>query len=82
MNKINELDLVALKKNFEDKNLYLSVGTVGTVVYKYGGSKAFEVEFVNASGATVGTMTLKPSDIRPLRQTDMLYVRHSQKEIS
>ncbi len=75
MNKINDLDLVALKKDLEDKSLV--AGTVGTVVYSYNNPKVFEVEFMNASGGTISTMTLKSSDIRPLKQNDMLYVRPS-----
>ena len=69
--KINELDNVALTHDIKDYGF--SAGTVGTVVHKYIDAKAFEVEFMDAVGTTVGVITLKPDDIRPLKKNEMLY---------
>lgn len=73
--KIRELDNVALKHNMSDDEVTLSAGTVGTVVHKYGRANVFEVEFMDAVGTTVGVVTLKASDLRPLGKDDMLYAK-------
>ena len=47
---------------------------LGAIVEVYS-ADSFEVEFVTASGHTQALLTLGASDIRPLRDTDLMSVR-------
>lgn len=67
------LDLVALERDIDEHGL--KRGDVGTVVHRYSGGEAFEVEFVTVDGQTVAVVTLTNSDIRPLKPNEILHVR-------
>lgn len=68
----NELDTVVLLRDLPEAGL--RIGDLGAVVQAYG-SEAVEVEFVTASGRTQALLTLPVSDIRPVRDDDLLAVR-------
>jgi hypothetical protein len=70
---IRELDTVVLQRDIDEHGL--KQGDVGAVVHRYHDGSAFEVEFVTAGGDTVGVLTLTPSDIRPMKSTEILHVR-------
>jgi hypothetical protein len=68
----HELDTVVLIRDLPDAGL--RSGDLGAVVQVYGG-EALEVEFVTASGRTQALLTLQVSDVRPVRDDDLLAVR-------
>lgn len=68
----HELDTVVLVRELPDAGL--RTGDLGAVVQVYG-SDAIEVEFVTASGRTQALLTLPVSDVRPVRDDDLLAVR-------
>ncbi len=70
---IRELDAVVLTHDLEDHSL--KQGNVVAVVQCYSDGEGFEVEFVTAEGKTIGLLTLKPDDIRPMKSGEMLHVR-------
>lgn len=51
---MKELDIVKLKKNYED----LIAGTEGTIVLDYDGN-TFEVEFMDENNNTIGVYTIE-----------------------
>ena len=53
----------------------LKKGDIGAVVHIYKEGKALEVEFVTATGKTVALITLTSSDVRDIKQNDILHVR-------
>jgi hypothetical protein len=53
----------------------LKRGDIGVVVHVYDNGKAGEIEFVTAKGKTIAVVTLKPSDIRPMANDEILHVR-------
>ena len=67
-----ELDTVVLLRDLPDSGL--RAGDLGAVVQVYG-ADAVEVEFVTASGRTQALLTLLTSDVRPVRDDDLLAVR-------
>jgi uncharacterized protein DUF4926 len=67
-----ELDTVVLLRDLQDAGL--RSGDLGAVVQLYG-AEAVEVEFVTASGRTQALLTLPVSDVRPVRDDDLLAVR-------
>lgn len=69
-----ELDTVVLVRDLPDSGL--RAGDLGAVVQVYG-TEAIEVEFVTASGRTRALLTLPLSDVRPVRDDDLLAVRTS-----
>lgn len=71
---IRELDTVVLLRDLPEAGL--RVGDLGAVVMVYG-LEALEVEFVTASGRTQALVTLPVSDVRPVRDDDLLAVRTS-----
>ncbi len=71
---IRELETVVLLRDFPDAGL--RAGDLGAVVMVYG-HEALEVEFVTASGRTQALLTLPVSDVRPVRDDDLLAVRTS-----
>lgn len=73
MHKFKELETVVLKSNIKKHGL--CKGDMGAVVSVYDGSKAAEVEFVTATGKTVALITLTSSDVRDIKQNDILHVR-------
>ncbi len=70
---IRELEPVVLTRGVAEQGL--KPGDIGAVVHVYGSGKAFEVEFVTATGRTVGVLTLQPEDVRPMASTEILHVR-------
>ena len=67
-----ELDTVVLVRDLPEAGL--RSGERGAVVQVYG-DEAVEVEFVTASGRTQALLTLPVSDIRPVRDDDLMAVR-------
>jgi hypothetical protein len=65
-------DTVVLRRPLPD--LGLEEGDVGAIVHRHS-DDAFEVEFVSGEGATVGVVTLRADDLRPVSAGDMLHVR-------
>lgn len=77
-NLFRELDTVVLARDLPEAGL--QAGDLGCVVMVYGSSSApdgLEVEFVTASGRTQALRTLKPTDVRPVRDDDLLAVRQA-----
>ena len=70
----HELDTVVLLRDLPEAGL--RSGDLGAIVQVYGG-EALEVEFVTASGRTQALLTLPVSDVRPVRDDDLLAVRTS-----
>lgn len=68
----HELDTVVLVRDLPDSGL--RSGDLGAVVQVYG-DEAVEVEFVTASGRTQALLTLSVSDLRPVRDDDLMSVR-------
>ena len=64
MEKIKELDTVALLKNIPSKELRR--GDVGTIVTNFSSTMA-EVEFVDDKGRTTSLVVLNKSDLIKLR---------------
>lgn len=67
-----ELDTVVLTRDFTEAEL--RAGDLGAVVQVYS-PDTLEVEFVTASGRTQALLTVKTSDVRPVRDNDLLAVR-------
>jgi hypothetical protein len=67
-----ELDTVVLVRDLPDVGL--CSGDLGAVVHVYG-DEAVEVEFVTASGRSQALLTLPVSDIRQVRDDDLVAVR-------
>ena len=67
-----ELDTVVLARDVPEAGL--RAGDLGAVVQVYA-SDALEVEFMTASGRTQSLQTLRPEDVRPVRDDDLLVVR-------
>ena len=68
----HELDTVVLLRDLPEAGL--RSGDLGAVVQVYG-VEALEVEFVTASGRTQALLTLPVTDVRPVRDNDLLAVR-------
>ena len=69
-----ELETVVLIRDLPEAGL--RTGDLGAVVHVYG-DEALEVEFVTASGRTQALLTLDTTDVRPVRDDDLLAVRTS-----
>ena len=67
-----ELDAVVLVRDLPDAGL--RAGDMGAIVHVHG-PQALEVEFVTAAGRTQALLTLNPTDVRPVRDDDLLAVR-------
>jgi hypothetical protein len=67
------LDCVVLVRDLP--RLGLHKGDLGAVVEIYGPG-AIEVEFVRASGRTQALVEVSSADVRPVRDNDILAVRH------
>jgi ATP-dependent exoDNAse (exonuclease V) alpha subunit len=70
---LQELDTVVLLKNID--KYALVKGDTGTIVHRYQNGQAFEVEFVQADGSTIGLLTLTVDDIRPMHRGEILHAR-------
>ena len=73
MKEKSELSTVALTKALPDYGL--QAGDVGTIVHKYSGDEAYEVEFVSGLGETLALVQLKSNDVRSLHRHEILHVR-------
>lgn len=73
MHKFKELETVILTHDIKEHDL--RKGDMGAVVHVYDDGKAAEVEFVTATGKTVALITLNSSDVRDVKQNDILHVR-------
>jgi hypothetical protein len=69
-----ELDTVVLIRDVPEAGL--RSGDLGAVVQVYG-DEALEVEFVTAAGRTQALLTLPITDVRAVRDDDLLAVRTS-----
>lgn len=69
MNKIKELDPVALTCELPKQSLQR--GDVGTAVLVHRGGEALAVEFVGYDGHTVALVTLEENKVRSLRTGDI-----------
>ncbi|HEY5566353.1 MAG TPA: DUF4926 domain-containing protein [Gammaproteobacteria bacterium] len=70
--KFRELDTVVLNRDIPERGL--RKGDVGAVV-DLREPDCLEVEFVRASGRTEALVTLKVSDVREVRDEDLVAVR-------
>lgn len=70
--KFKLLDVVVLQKDLPSKGL--KRGDLGAVVELYD-SEGMDVEFVTASGKTEALVSLKPNDVRPVANNDLITVR-------
>jgi hypothetical protein len=68
----HELETVVLLRDLPDSGL--CNGDLGAIVQVYG-HEAVEVEFVTASGRTQALLTLPVTDVRPVRDDDLMAVR-------
>ncbi len=66
------LETVVLARDLPEQGL--KSGDLGAVVELYE-PDGLEVEFVTASGRTVGLVTLRSDDVRPVQDTDVMTVR-------
>ena len=73
MNKINELNAVALTGDLPEHGL--KCGDVGTAVLVHDDGAAYEVEFVGYDGTTLALVTLESAQVRPLRSGDIPHAR-------
>ena len=71
-NQFRELDTVVLIRDLPDGSL--RAGDLGAVVQILDEDKV-EVEFITASGRTEVLRTLPSTDLRPVRDDDLLTVR-------
>ncbi|MCU0649339.1 MAG: DUF4926 domain-containing protein [Gemmatimonadaceae bacterium] len=72
------LETVVLMRDVPESGL--RVGDLGAIVHLYGAEaesepEAIDVEFVTASGHTQAVQLLRPSDLRAVRDDDVLAVR-------
>ena len=67
-----ELDTVVLQHDIPDAAL--KAGDLGAIVHVHA-PESLEVEFVTASGRTQAIVTLDRSEVRPVRDDDLLAVR-------
>jgi uncharacterized protein DUF4926 len=70
--RFKELDTVVLVRDLPESGL--KNGDLGAIVHVHS-PEAFEVEFVTAAGGTQALLTLNASDLRPVREDDLLAVR-------
>ena len=73
---IKEHDSVVLTQDIPANGF--KAGDVGTVVHIHPNAAAYEVEFVTLAGETVGVVTLKPEQIRPIGRREIAHVRSLQ----
>ena len=69
---VQPLDLVVLTRDVPEHGLRR--GDLGAIVDVYG-PEALGVEFVAASGRTQALITLRPQDVRPVADDDLVAVR-------
>jgi hypothetical protein len=74
----NLLDTVVLLRDVPEADL--QAGDLGAIVEVLG-PDAYEVEFVRVSGETQALVTLRGSDLRPVRDDDVVAVRRGDREV-
>lgn len=67
------LEMAALTEDLPEYGLVR--GDLGTVVLVHRGGEGFEVEFTTLSGKTVAVVTLKSSQVRPVKPREIAHVR-------
>ena len=77
MTAFRALDTVVLTHDLPDAGL--CAGDIGAVVQLYP-TDAVEVEFVTASGRTQALLTLRGTDVRAVRDDDLLAVRPARRQ--
>ncbi len=70
---VEELDEVVLAADLPEHGL--SAGDIGTVVFVHWGNAAFEVEFATLEGETVAVLTVRASQVRPVRPREIAHAR-------
>ena len=70
---IKEHDRVILEENLIDDGL--ERGDVGVVVHIFEESLAYEIEFVELTGATFKVVTLGADKVRPVHAREIAHVR-------
>jgi uncharacterized protein DUF4926 len=75
--KFTLLDTVVLDRDLPKKGLRR--GDLGAVVEVHTPDAA-EVEFVTASGKTLALVTLTSTDVRPVRDQDLVAVRSTRRK--
>ena len=70
---IEELSAVVLARSVPDCGL--EPGDLGAVVHAYRDGDAYEVEFMTGDGNTVAVLTLESTEIRRLRDEEILHAR-------
>ena len=70
---INGLDMIALDRDLAEYGL--AKGDLGMVVHVYEDGRAFEVEFTTIAGDTIGVVTLRRGDIRPIGEREIAHAR-------
>ena len=73
MNAIQVLDMVVLLCGLPEFGL--QAGDIGAVVHCYTDGKGLEVEFVTGSGETVAVTTLPRSEVRLMKEREILHAR-------
>jgi hypothetical protein len=68
-----ELDTAVLGRNLPAHRLV--EGDIGAIVYRSPDGRAFDVEFVTADGRTVTVERLPATDIRTMRNDEILHAR-------
>lgn len=72
---IKELDLVVLNADPDHPKLHR--GDVGTVVHVYQNGRAFEVEFADGGGTTIGLITLEADEVHAIGEGEVLHARRT-----
>ncbi len=62
-----DLDVVELARDLPAEGLV--AGDSGTIVYVYEGHNAYEVEFMDGTGATIAVVTVDAADLRAMRES-------------
>ena len=71
---MRELETAVLMRDVPEHGLVR--GDIGTVVHRYEGGAAYEVEFMLGEGATtVAVLTLEEKEVRPVEPHEILHVR-------
>jgi len=70
---IKEHDRIVLTTDIPDEGL--EAGDVGTVVHVYPGAEGYEVEFLALDGNTEAVVTLRNSQVRPVKKHEIPHAR-------
>src|SRR6266513_2458981 len=70
---MREMDLIVLTRDVPDRGL--RAGDIGTVVLVHRGGAGYEVEFSTLAGQTLGVVTLRAGDVRPVGDREIAHAR-------